>query len=126
MNQKSRQKAASSVEKDFYKLLNNSSFGIGCRNNIDNCALEPLFHDFEDISYIKKFTTIFNAETFRDFYSPALLKEEIIQTFQSKIFALDKEDPLFVSGKRYYENKMEEELEAVDNYEKRKKEKKKI
>lgn len=30
MNQKARQKAASSVERDFYKLLNNSKFGIQC------------------------------------------------------------------------------------------------
>ena len=37
MNQKSRQTAATKVEKDFYKLLNNSNFGIDCRNNIDNC-----------------------------------------------------------------------------------------
>ena len=36
MNQKSRQKATSSVEKDFYKLWSNSNFGIDCRNNIDN------------------------------------------------------------------------------------------
>ena len=36
MNQKSRQKATSSGEKDFYKLCNNSNFGIDCRNNIDN------------------------------------------------------------------------------------------
>ena len=35
MNQKGRQNATSSVEKDFYKLLNNSKFGIDCRNNID-------------------------------------------------------------------------------------------
>ena len=57
------------------KLLNNCNFGIDCRNN---CVLEPLFDDFEEISYIKKFTTIFNDETFRDFYSPSLLEEEII------------------------------------------------
>ena len=38
MNQKSRQKATSSGEKDFYKLWNNSNFGIDCRNNIDNCS----------------------------------------------------------------------------------------
>ena len=42
MNQKTRQKATSSVEHDFYKLLNNSNFGIDCRNNIGNCVLEPL------------------------------------------------------------------------------------
>ena len=36
MNQKSRQKATSSVERDFFKLLNNSNFGNDCRNTIDN------------------------------------------------------------------------------------------
>ena len=77
MNQKSRQKATSSVEKDFFKLLNNSNFGIDCRNNIDSCYLEPLYDDFSEISYIKKFTTIFNDDTFRNFFSPTLLREEI-------------------------------------------------
>ena len=37
MNQKSRQKATSSVARDFFKLISNSNFGIDCRNNIDNC-----------------------------------------------------------------------------------------
>ena len=79
MNQKSRQKATSSVERDFYKLLKNSNFGIDCRNNVDNCVLEPLFNDFEEIFYIKKFTTIFNDDTFRDFFLPALLRDVIFE-----------------------------------------------
>ena len=58
----------SSVEKDFYKLLNNSNFGIGCQNNIDNCYLEPTYDDFSEISYIKNYTTIFGDNTFRDFF----------------------------------------------------------
>ena len=64
MNQKGIQTASSSVEKDFYKLLNNSNFGIDCRNNIDNCYLGPLYDNFSEISYIKKFTTILNDDTF--------------------------------------------------------------
>ena len=68
MNQKARQRATSSVEKDFYKLLNNSNFGIDCRNNIDNCFLEPLHGDFSENSYIKKFTRILNDDTFRNFF----------------------------------------------------------
>ena len=32
MNQKSKQIAKTSVEKDFYKLLSNSKFGIDCRS----------------------------------------------------------------------------------------------
>ena len=71
-------------------MLNNSNFGIACRNNINNCIIEALFDNFEEISYIKKFTTILFDETFRHFYSPALVQEEIIQTYQSKIFELKK------------------------------------
>ena len=70
MNQKSRQQATSSVERDFFKLLNNSNFEIDCRNNIDNCILELLYDDLNKICYIKKFTTIFCDDTFRNFFSP--------------------------------------------------------
>ena len=81
MNQKSRQKATSCVERDFFKLLNSSNFRIDCTNNIGNCILESLDDGFTEISYVKKITTIFNDDTFRNFFSPTLLREEIIQTF---------------------------------------------
>ena len=90
----------SSVETDFFKLLNNSNFGIDCRNNIDNCILESLDNDFTEISYIKKFTTIFNDDTFRNFFLPALLREEVIQTFQSKTFPLNKDEPRYEARKK--------------------------
>ena len=77
MNQKSRQKASTPVERDFFRLFNNSNFGIDCRNNIDNCIIEPLYDDINEISYIKKFTSIFNDDTFRHFFSPQHLREEI-------------------------------------------------
>ena len=70
MNQKSRQQATSSVERDSFKLLKNSNFVIDCRNNIDNYILEPLYDDLSEISYIKKFTIIFSDNTFWNFFSP--------------------------------------------------------
>ena len=54
MNQNSRQTATTIFEKHFYKLLNNSNFGIDCRNNIGgNCTLEPICDDFSEMAYIK-------------------------------------------------------------------------
>ena len=52
MNRYSKQKATSSVEKDFYKLLNNSNFGIDCQNNIDNCVFEPIYDEIGEIGSI--------------------------------------------------------------------------
>ena len=121
MNQKSRQTATSNVEKDFYKLLNNSTFGIDSRNNIDNCYLEPIYDNFAEISYRKNYTTIFHDETFRDFFSPCLLREEIDATFDSKIFTLNKEESTYEARKNYYERIRADELDGVDSYENNKK-----
>ena len=46
------------------------------------------------------------------------LQEEIIQTFQGKIFALNKEDPTYEARKEYHQNKMDEELDAVESFKK--------
>ena len=46
------------------------------------------------------------------------LKEEIIQTFQGKRFALNKEDPCYEARKKYFQNKMNEELDAVETFRK--------
>ena len=105
MNQKSRQVATSSVKKDFYKLLNNSNFGIDCRNNINNYFLESIYDDFSEISYIKNYTTMFSDDTFRELFSPCLLWEEINATFNTKIFSLNREDPIYEAGKKYFEKK---------------------
>ena len=59
MNQNARKTAKTKVEKDFYKLLNNSNFGNNSRNNVGNCKLELMYDGVEEISYIKEYTNIF-------------------------------------------------------------------
>ena len=125
INQKSHQTASSKVEKDFYKLLNNSNFGIDCQNNIGNRYLEPIYDDVNKISYIKRYTTIFSHKSLRDFFLPYLLRKEIEQTFQGKIFALNKEDQTYEARKKYLDRKKEEELDTVNSFEKKQKSKKK-
>ena len=55
---------------------------------------------------------------------PSLLREEIISTYDSKIFALNKEEPTYEARKKYFERKKEEELDAVESFKKNKKAKK--
>lgn len=50
------------------------------------------------------------------FFQPNLLGEEIEQTFQAKIFALEKNDQIYNARKKYLERKKEEDLDAVDSF----------
>ena len=50
------------------------------------------------------------------FFQPNLLGEEIEQTFQTKIFALEKNDQIYNARKKYLERKKEEDLDAVDSF----------
>ena len=59
MNQKSRQNAKNAIEKDFFKLMNNASFGFDCRNNANNTKLEPIIDEINEKSYIKNITIFF-------------------------------------------------------------------
>ena len=76
MNQNARKSAKTKVEKDFYKLLNNSNFGNDCRNNIGNCSLELIYDGPEELVYIKKFTNVFSDQKFTEFFTDDLLKNK--------------------------------------------------
>ena len=99
MNQKARQQSKNSVEKDFYKLMNNSNFGYDCRNNIDNCKFVPIFDEYKEISFINRYHNIFDAKV-SEFVTTDLLKAEIEEKYKDKLSKLDKED-------RFYEIKLQ-------------------
>ena len=90
MNQKSRQKTASSVERDFFQLLNNSNFRIHCRYNTDNCILEPIYNNFTEISRIKKFTTIFSDERLGHFFLQRFYGKKYHKHFNLKYLLLTR------------------------------------
>ena len=104
--------------------MNNSNFGNDCRNNIGNCKLDLLYDGLDEISYIKKFTNIFNYDRFSEFFSVDLLKEQLISECNEKIENLDQDDPFYFSIRESIEQKYEEDLEALELF--LKKEEKKI
>ena len=75
MNQISREEAKAKVEKDFYKLMNNSNFCNDCRNNIDNCSFKPIFDDTEGISYIQNYVSLYSNGVYKDFACPNIIKQ---------------------------------------------------
>ena len=84
MNQNARKIAKTKVEKDFYKLLNNSNFGNDCRNNIGNCKLQLLYDGLDEISYIKKYMNIMLDNRYKEFFTIDLLKQQIQTEFNKK------------------------------------------
>ena len=99
LNQKSRQKATFSVERDFCKLLNNANFGIDCRNNINDCYFELIYDEIAKISYIKKFEIIFDSGKYHDFCDIELMKEEVGDRYNGLILALDPSGPTYEARK---------------------------
>ena len=95
MNQNARKIAKAKVEKDFYKLLNNSNFGNDCRNNIGNCKLQLLYDGLDEISYIKKYTNIMLDNRYKEFFTIDLLKQQIQTEFNKKPENLDQDDPFY-------------------------------
>ena len=94
MNQVSSQKGATDVERDFFKLMNNSNFGYDCRDNADNCLSQPIYDEIEELSYAKKYQNVFDQEI-GDFVSSEILKRQIEEEYLSKFDKLDPQDEYF-------------------------------
>ena len=84
MNQKSRQNAKNSIEKDFYKLMNNANFGFDCRNNANNLKFEQLIDEINELTYIKKYYNLFDNKI-SGFVNREILEKNINQEFDQKI-----------------------------------------
>ena len=91
MNQKSIQNAKNSVEKDFYKLMNNSNFGYDCRNNLDNCKFVPIFDELKEITYNKKYYNFFDPKVPK-FVTSDLISQEIEEKYNDDIIKISAED----------------------------------
>ena len=92
MNQYSSQKAKNDIEKNSYKLMNNSNFGFDCRNNANNLKFEPLINEIEELSYIKRYHNLFD-EKVKQFASSSILEQKINQDFDQEMSEVKDNDP---------------------------------
>ena len=121
MNQNARKTAKTKVEKDFYKLLNNSNFGNDCRNNIGNCSLELIFDGPEELAYIKKFTNVFPDQKFTEFFTDDRLKKQVEDEFEQKLQNLDVSNEFYPAMLENITELKNENLEAIEAFIKKRK-----
>ena len=94
MNQKSRQQSKNDIEKDFFKLMNNSNFGYDNTNNIDNCQFVPIFDEIGELTYINRCYNIFDLKI-SEFVTGDLLKADVEKEFNNKLMRLNKDDKFY-------------------------------
>ena len=123
MNQYSRQKAKNDIEKNFYKLMNNSNFGFDCRYNANNLKFEPLINEIEELSYIKRYHNLFD-EKVKQFVSSSILEQEINQDFDQEMSEV-KITILLKIRITESRNRRDENFDALELFKKKEKELKK-
>ena len=94
MNQKTRQESKNNIEKDFYKLINNSNFGYDWRNNLDSCKFVPISDEFKEITYIGRYWNFFDSRS-SQFVTTDLIKKDIEEKYNDQLIKLDKEDKFY-------------------------------
>ena len=96
MNQKSWQESKYSVEKDFYKLMNNSNFGYDCRNNLDNCKFVPIFDEYRESTFISRYYNLFDSKV-KQFITSDLRILIILMKYLIDVMVLKKNLKLMTS-----------------------------
>ena len=122
-NQRKKEKAKTSIEKEFYKLMSNANFGYDCRNNANNAKFQPIIDEVNEITYVKKYNLFDNRVS--KFVNSDVLEQEINEQFEKNISTVKHDDPYKTVCIKTFESQKNEEPDALKCLkEKKKKEKK--
>ena len=115
MNQKLRQQSKNDIEKDFFKLMNNSNFGYDCIYDIDNCQFVPIFDKIGELTHINRYYNIFDLKI-SEFVTGDLLKADVEKEFNNKLTRLNKDDKFYEIKLQTLKNERLNDLESAEKF----------
>ena len=113
-NQVARQNAKMSMEKNFYKLMNNANFGYDCHNNFDNRYFTAKVDELEEMAYARKHQNVYDSEIINDF-SPDHLRMQINEDFDNKIAKIGTQDQYYEAKKNSLETERKKQLDSIES-----------
>ena len=117
-NQNARQNGKTTMENNFYKLMNNFNFGYDCKNNFDNRFMTSGFDEIEEMSFIRKYQNVFDKDV-SDLFSSDHLKEVINEDFNKRVIEITSDDPYRDTKVNSLEIQRKKELDASKPLEKK-------
>ena len=114
MNQKSRQNAKKTIERDFFKLMNNKNFGFNCRNTANNAKFELIIDEINKITYIKKYYNLLDNKV--SFVNSDVLEQQIEHDFQQHVANVRHDDPLRSAKINSIKSQNTEDLDALEAF----------
>lgn len=72
--------------------MNNANFGVDCRNNVNNSTFDPIIDEINEISYLKKYYSLFNNKI-SGFVNSEVLEKEMEQKFKQGVSNIQDDDP---------------------------------
>ena len=100
--------------------MNNTNFGVDCRNKLNNSTFELIIDEINEVSYLKKYYNLFDKKI-SNFINSGMFEKGIEFKFGQK-YANDKGDDAFKAAKiTSIENEKSDEIDALNALKKMKK-----
>ena len=120
MDQTSRQNAKNSIEKDFFKLMNNANLGYDCRNNLDNCQFVPIFDELKEVTYLKRYYNYFDQKV-KLFKTSKLIQTDIEEKYNDSMTRLSKDDKSYEIKASAIKSERNGSLDSLESFDKKNK-----